>query len=196
MRGVRVGADAGVGVGDAVLDTDHRRHLLQIDLVHDPVARRDHVDVLERALRPVDEVEPVLVATVFDGAVLLEGVRIEAAALDGERVVDDQLHRHHRVHLRRIATEIGDGVAQAGEVDERRLAEDVVADHARREPREVEVALALDELAQVVGDARRLGAADDVLGVHARGVGQRGPGPGTDRVDGLAGVEIVEAGAG
>ena len=196
VRRVRVGADAGVGVGHALLDTDHRRHLLQVDLVHDPVARRDHVDVLERALRPVDEVEAVFVATVFDGAVLLEGVRIEATALDGERVVDDQLHRHHRVHLRRIAAEIGDGIAQAGEVDERRLAEDVVADHARREPREVEVALALDELAQVVRDTRRLGAADDVLGVHARGVGQRGPGAGTDRIDGLAGVEIVEAGAG
>jgi hypothetical protein len=54
---------------------------------------------------------------------------------------------------------LGDGVAQAGEVDQRGLAEDVVADHAGREPREVEVALALDQLLQesvsVAGSQRR-----------------------------------------
>jgi hypothetical protein len=48
--------------------------------VHDAVARRDHVDVLERLLGPVDEVEAVFVAAVFDGAVLLERLRIETTA--------------------------------------------------------------------------------------------------------------------
>jgi hypothetical protein len=45
---------------------DHRRHLLQVDLVHDAVARRDHVHVLEGLLGPVDEVEAVFVAAIFD----------------------------------------------------------------------------------------------------------------------------------
>jgi hypothetical protein len=103
VRGVAVGADAGVGEGHAVAHLDHRRHFLQVDLVHDAVARRDHVDVLERLLGPVDEVEAVFVATVFDGAVLLERLRVEATALHRQRVVDDQLHRHHRVDLRRVA---------------------------------------------------------------------------------------------
>ncbi len=99
-------------------------------------------------LGPVDEVEAVLVAAVLDGAVLGEGLRVVAAAFHRQRVVDDQLHRHHRVDLGRVAALVGDGVAQAGEVDQRGLAEDVVADHARRVPGEVEVARALCELQQ------------------------------------------------
>ncbi len=69
-----------------------------------------------------------------------------------------------------------DGVAQAGQVDQRGLAQDVVADHARREPREIEVALAFDELPQRSVQGRRVAAAHEVFGQHARGVGQRGVG--------------------
>src|SRR5690606_13255805 len=96
----------------------------------------------------------------------------------------------------RVAALFGDRVAQAGEVDQGGLAEDVVADHARGEPGEVDLALAIDQLAEVVGDAVGIGAADDVLGVHARGVGQGGPGAGADRFDGFARVEPVELRAG
>ena len=63
MRRVTVGAHAGIGEGHAVTHLNDRRHFLQIDLVHDAVAGRDHIDVLERELGPVDEVEAVLVAT-------------------------------------------------------------------------------------------------------------------------------------
>src|SRR5690606_40986231 len=65
-----------------------------------------------------------------------------------------------------------------------------------REPRKVGVAPALDQLDQVVVDARRVGATHDVLGMHARGVGQRRPGAGADGLDGCARVEPVELGAG
>jgi hypothetical protein len=58
--------------------------------------------------------------------------------------------------------------------------------------REVEIALALDELAEVRVDARGIGAAHDVLGVHARRVRQRVPSAGLDRFDGGARVEPVE----
>jgi hypothetical protein len=51
----------------------------------------------------------------------------------------------------RVAALVGDGVAQAGQVHQRGLAEDVVAHHAGREPREVEVALALDQLLRAIG---------------------------------------------
>ena len=115
------------------------RHALQVDLVQDAVARRDHVDILEGLLGPVDEVEAVFVAAVLDRAVLVERVGVEAAALHRQRMVDHQLRRHHRVDLRRVAALQRDGVAQAGEVDQRGLAQDVVADHARREPRKVQV---------------------------------------------------------
>ena len=151
---------------------------------------------LNALLGPVDEVEAVFVAAVLDRAVLRERIAVEAAAFHRQRVVDDQLHRHHRIDLRRIAALLGDGIAQAGQVDQRGLAEDVVADHARREPREIEVALALDQLLQRVGERRRIAAAHQVFGQHARGVRQRGVGAGLDRLDRCAGVEIVQRGAG
>ncbi len=196
VRGMAVGAHAGIGEGHAVARLDHRRHFLQVDLVHDAVARRDHVDVAEGLLGPVDEVEAVLVAAVLDGAVLGEGLGVVAAAFHRQRVVDDQLHRHHRVDLGRVAALVGDGVAQAGEVDQRGLSEDVMADHPRRVPGEVEVALALDQLAQRSLQGRRVAAAHQVLGEHAGGIGQLGVGAGLDRLDRLAGVEVVQAGAG
>ncbi len=196
VRRMRIGTHAGIRECHAVLDVDHRRHLLQVDLVHDPVARRDHVDVAERVLGPLDEVEAVFVAALLDRAVLRERIGIEAAAFDGQRVVDDELRRHHRIDLRRIATALGDGIAQAREVDQRGLAEDVVADHAHGEPGEVEIAPALDQLQQVVVEPGRIGAAHQVLCVDARGVGEAVPAARAQRFDGFAGIEPVEGRAG
>ncbi len=195
VRGVAVSAHAGIRVGDAMVAVHHRRHLLQVDLVHDAVTRLDHVDILERFLGPVDEVEAVLVTSVFDGAVLVERLRVIAAALDSQRVVDDQLYRHHRVDLGRVAALVGDGVTQAGEVDQRGLAEDVMAHHARREPREIEVALALDQLAQRGVEGGRVAATHQVFGENARGVRQAVVGAGLDRLDGRARIEVVQVGA-
>ena len=164
--------------------------------MHDAVARRNHVDVLERELGPVDEVEAIFVATIFDRAVLRERIRIEAAALDGERVVDDQLHRHHGIDLGRIAALLRNRIPQTRQVDERGLAEDVVADDARRKPREIQVALALDQLPQAGLEDRRIAATHEVLGVHARRVRQLVVRARLDGVDGGARVEVVERGAG
>jgi hypothetical protein len=46
--------------------------------VHDAVAGRDDVDVLERGFGPVDEMETILVAAILDRAVLVEGIGLEA----------------------------------------------------------------------------------------------------------------------
>ena len=196
VRRVAVGSDQRVGERDAVLRVDHRRHPLQVDLVHDAVARRDHVDVPERLLRPVDEVEAVLVAALLDGTVLREGVLLEAAVLHRERVVHDQLHRHDGIDLRRIATLLCNRIPQAREIHERRLAEDVVAHDARREPREIEVTPALDELPQRRGQGRRVATAHEILGQHARRIRQLVVRAGLERVDRGSSVEVVELGAG
>ena len=71
-----------------------------------------------------------------------------------------------------------------------------MADHPGREPGEVEIALAADELAQVGVDLVRLPFAHEVFGMHARGVGQLGPGAYFDGVHGLGGIEVVELSAG
>ncbi len=146
VRRVTVGADTGVREGHAVACLDHRRHLFQVDLVHDAVTGRDHVDVIEGAAGPVDEIEAVRVAAVLDGTVLVEGVRVEAGVLDGERMIDDELGRHYRVDARRVTALVCDRIAQAGEIDQRGLAENVVADHACRVPGKIQVAAALDDL--------------------------------------------------
>ena len=125
----------------------------------------------------------------------LESLRVETTTLDGQGVVDDQLHRHHRVDLGRVAAFVGNGVTQAGEVDQRGLAENVVAHHAGREPREVEVALALDQLAQRGIERSRIAAAHQVLGEHAGRVWQAVVGAGLDRLDRRAGIKVVQVGA-
>src|SRR5690606_12398065 len=79
--------------------------------------------------------------------------------------------------------------------DQRGLAEDVVADHSRREPGKVQVAAALDQLQQVIADLPGLRAPDDVLGVDASGVRQRVPGAGAQRLHRFAGIEPVERGS-
>ena len=47
--------------------------------MHDAVAGWDDEDIVERELRPVDEVEAILVTTILNGAVFLEGLRVEAS---------------------------------------------------------------------------------------------------------------------
>ncbi|MNN31589.1 hypothetical protein D3C81_1452840 [compost metagenome] len=164
--------------------------------MHDAVARRNHVHVLEGQLGPVDEVEAVFITAILDGAVLLERLRIETTALHRQRVIDDQLHRHHRIDLGRVTALVGDRITQASEVDQRGLAEDVMAHHARREPREVQVATALDQLLQRVGQRGRVAATHQVFGQHARGIRQRGIGTRLDGIDRGARVEVVQRGAG
>nr|GEU28025.1 hypothetical protein [Tanacetum cinerariifolium] len=190
---VRVGADQRIGKGHAVLRLDHGRHAFEVNLVQDAVPGRDHVHILERLLGPLDEIEAVLVAAVLDGAVFGEGVGIETAAFHGQRMVHHQLRGHHRVDQRRVAALQGDGVAQAGQVHQRGLAEDIVAYHARGEPGEIEVAAALDQLRQRSVERGRVAAAHQVFGQHARGVRQFGPGAGRDGIDGFARIEVFGA---
>ncbi len=193
---VAVGAHAGVRVGHlhALLiraALHHRRHLFQVDLVHDAVAGRNHVDVLERQLGPVDEVKAVVVTPIFHLAILLEGVLLETGVLHGQRMVDDQLRRHHRVHLGRVTALLRDGVAQPGQVDQRGLAQDVVTHHPGRVPGKVQLLLALDQLFEGVGQQRRITAPNQLLGQHPRRIGQLGIGTGLNLLDGLACIEKV-----
>ena len=84
--------------------------------MHDAVARRDDVHVVEGRLGPLDEVETVLIAAVLDFTVLAEGIGVEAAALHGQRMVHNELHRHDGVHRGRVAALGRDRVTQTGQV--------------------------------------------------------------------------------
>lgn len=69
MRRVTVRAHQSIGICFTIDSMDHRAHALQIDLVHDPVARRNHLHILEGLFAPLDEMKAVFIAPVFDGAV-------------------------------------------------------------------------------------------------------------------------------
>ena len=111
-------------------------------------------------------------------------------------MIDNQLHRHHRIDLGGVAALLGDGITQARQINQRGLAENVMTYDTGREPREVEFAFDFDDLLQAGADDGRIRATHYVLGVHARGVGQFVPGARGDVVDGGTRIEIVELGAG
>ena len=59
------------------------RHFFQIDLVHDAVAGRNHIDIIEGSFCPLDKVKTVFVAAIFNIAVFLECIGVSTTALDG-----------------------------------------------------------------------------------------------------------------
>ena len=130
-RGVRVGADTGVGVGLAVAGHDGGRQVLDVDLVHDADARGDDLEVVERALAPTQELVALAVALVLEIDVALEGVGA-AEDVEDDRVVDDHVGGGERVDLVRVAAEGGDGLTHGGEVDDAGHTGEVLHDHARR----------------------------------------------------------------
>src|SRR5690554_5945946 len=110
MWRVAIGTHAGVGKCHTIACLHHWRHLLQIYLVHDAIVGRNDVDVLKGRLGPLDEVETVFITPILDSAVLLKSVRFETGMLYGQRMVDDQLSRYHRIDLGGITTLLGNGV--------------------------------------------------------------------------------------
>ena len=94
----------------------------------------------------------VFVAAILDRAVFRKGIGVEAAALNRQRMVDDQLNRNNRIDLGRVTALVGNRVAKTGQIDQRGLPEDVVADDSGRKPREIEVSLAIDQLGERIGE--------------------------------------------
>ena len=179
--GVRVGADAGVGVGllyAVGVRPDHDRacEVLDVDLVHDAGAGRDDLEVVEGALAPAQELVALAVALVFDVHVALEGLGV-SEGLDDHRVVDHHFRRSERVHLVRVAAELLDGLTHGGEVDDARHAGEVLHDHARRRELDLDAGVGggvpvRDRGDVVFGDVRAVLGAKQVLGENFEGVGE------------------------
>ena len=115
--GVRVGADAGVRVGGAVVGHHDPGQVLDVDLVHDAGARRHDLELAERLLAPAQEREPLVVALELQVDVAVEGVRA-AEHVCHHRVVDDQFGRDQRVDLGRVAAQVAHSFAHGGQVDD------------------------------------------------------------------------------
>ena len=155
----------------------------------DAVARHHDLDVLEGASRPTQELEALGVLALLDGHVAHHRIGLHAAHLDVERVIDDQLRRHARVHATRVAPGLGHGIAQTREVDQGGRAQQVLQHDARREEREVGVAAPEHDLLQPGRGFRGDELADDVLGKDPRRVGHAIKGTGPQALDRAAHVD-------
>ena len=110
MGRMRISPNTGIREGHSIMDLDYRGHLLQINLVHDAIPRRDHVDVEKGVLAPIDKMKTFFVATFFNGAVFVNSLWIKSAMFHCKGMVHNQLRRHHRVDPSRIPTSIGDSI--------------------------------------------------------------------------------------
>jgi len=130
----------------------------------------NHVHIFKSGFRPVDKVETVFVAPVFDFAVFAERIGVVAAAFHRQRVVDDKLRLHHRIHFGRIAALLRNRIAQARQIHQRGLPQNIMAHHPRRIPRKIDFLLAFYQLAQPALQRRQIDfvrAVDQVLRQNA-----------------------------
>ncbi len=134
-RGVAVGADTGIGIGDdcaALIGAGpHRlRDILQVHLVADAGAGRDRLEIVEALRSPFQEVVALAIAIIFDLDILFERLGM-AEFVDHYRVVDDEVHGHQRVDLAGIAAELGDRIAHCRQIDDTGHAGEILQQHAR-----------------------------------------------------------------
>ena len=141
-RGVRVGADRGVGIIDSVLLPDAARQVLEVNLVADAVARGHHADAGEGLLGPLEEGIALAVALELD-------LHVPAQCIGGvvhvhhDRVVDDQVHRDQRLDAGRVEVLALRFGAHRSEVVQRGESRHVLQHDARQHERQFIGALAV-----------------------------------------------------
>ena len=121
------------GKATLVANLNHRRHLFEVDLMHDAVARWDDVHIVKGRLGPVNEMETVFIPSLFDCAVFrkhfLRNRRIPPP-VSGRRSIGSG----RPVHLGRVAALISNGISQTRQIYQRGLAQNVVTDNPGRIP--------------------------------------------------------------
>jgi hypothetical protein len=104
--------------------------------VDDAGPRRHDAQVPERGLRPAQQLVALAVALVL--ALDVEGERVaRAEPVDLDGVVDDEVGRHQRVDTRRVAPEVGHGVAHDRQVHDGGHPGEVLHDHPGRHERDL-----------------------------------------------------------
>ena len=196
-RGVRVGAHARVGIGDPVALPHDPGQVLDVDLMHDPGAGGHHLEVVESALAPTQELVALAVAFVLDLDVALE--RVGAAEQVGDhRVVDHQVGGSKWIDLFRIAAQVADGLAHGGQVDDAGHPGEVLHDHPRRGELDFNARVGRripvrDRFDVVLGDVGAVLRAQQILGENLEAVGKLvGAGHRVEAVDLVALVPDLE----
>ena len=93
--------------------------------------RRNHPEIRKCALPPFQEAVSLAVALVFELDVLGQRLTI-AESIDDDGMIDDEIHRHQRIDLLRIAAEVFHGVPHRGEIDDGRNAGEILHQHPGR----------------------------------------------------------------
>ncbi|KPC57436.1 Uncharacterized protein AC509_4607 [Pseudomonas amygdali pv. morsprunorum] len=162
-RGVRIGADQGVGerVSAAVffLGPHSAAQVFEVHLMANAGAGRHYAEVIESALAPTQERVALTVALHLDVDVLAERFGV-AKLVDHHRVVDDQVHRGQRVDALRVTTSLGHGSAHGGQIDHCRHTGEVLHQHAGRAVLNFPVRTALG---QPVGNSLEVVASDGLV---------------------------------
>ena len=131
-----VGANQRVGIGDGLavrhfVGPNGLREIFEVDLVADAGAWRHDAEVLKRALAPFQKVVTLDVAFVFEFDVASDGF-VAAEFVNDDRVVDDEVNRHQRVDLFRIAAKFGHAIAHGGQINNGGDSGEVLHQDARR----------------------------------------------------------------
>ena len=121
----------------------------------DAGARRHHAEIVESLLTPFQEPVALAVALVFMFDIVLEGSR-RAEFVDDNGMIDDEIDRHQRVDLLRVAAERAGGIAHRRQIDDGGNTGEILHQHARRRKR--------DLLAGFAAILAPLGGGTDVCG--------------------------------
>ncbi len=130
-RGVRIRPQAEIREDHAVAFLDHAGEVLEVDLVHDARAGRDHLQLFEGLLTPTQEAVSLGIAVILQIHVQLQRIRSPEHVRD-HGVVDHQLRRDHRIHLRHITTGCGHGIPHRREIRQHGHPVGVMQKHPRR----------------------------------------------------------------
>ena len=200
-RGVAVGADTGVRVGDlgpvALAHHHGASQVLDVDLMHDAGAGGDDLEVVEGALAPAQKLVALAVALVLDLDVAFE--RVGAAEdVHDDGVVDHELSGGQRIHLVDVPAQVTDRLAHGGQVDDAGHAGEVLHDHAGRRELDLDARLGRripvgDRIDVVFGDVGTVFGAQQVLRENLEAVRKfLGPGNGVEAVDLVVVVSHLE----
>ena len=125
----RIGEDLFTAVHGAL--GHHLRQALQVDLVHDALARRHHPEVIKGLLRPAQQLVALPVALIFPGPVARQGLRPPGEVhLHG--VVNHQVSRDLGRDLGRVAPQPGMGRPHGRQIHHQRHAGQVLQQHPPR----------------------------------------------------------------
>src|SRR5215470_546888 len=96
----------------------------------DAGARRHDAEIVERLLRPLQELIALLVLPILFLDVFLERACL-TEVIDRDRMIDDEIDWHQRIDLLGIAAEQLHRVAHGSEIDHRWNASEVLHQYAR-----------------------------------------------------------------